>query len=168
MKNISTNLTYGAAVMSATAKKYGLPNIPSEAELENMYHVADTVFEPLRKGLGGKPIFVSCFYRAPKVNTLAGGSKTSQHRLGEAMDLDGDVFASPSNREIFDYIRKHLEFDQLIAEGIEGGKIAWVHVSKKKKGANRKDIKFMYRNAKGEAIYESFTEKRYKELVYGA
>jgi hypothetical protein len=78
------------------------------------------------------------FYRSPKLNTAIGGSATSQHVRGEAIDLDSKDNAF--NKDIFDYIVKNLDFDQVIAECPDKeGKPSWVHVSYKKTG-NRKQV----------------------------
>ena len=37
---------------------------------------------------------------------------------GRALDLDTDVFGSCTNAQIFDYIRKNLEFDQLFGSSV--------------------------------------------------
>ncbi len=164
MENISKHITYGEAVTSITAKSKGISNIPSADVLENMKHVAENIFEKVREHFA-KPIKVSSFFRSAALNKAIGGSATSQHVLGEAMDMDGDVYGSPSNKEIFEYIKANLVFDQIIVEGIQDGMIAWVHVSLKRKGTNRKQILFMYKNDKGETIYENFSETRYKKLI---
>lgn len=161
--NISEHITLGEATMSPTAKAKGIDNTPTPDIIENMKYVAVNVFEKVRAHFN-KPIKVSSFYRSPKLNQVIGGSATSQHSLGLAMDMDGDVYGSPSNKEIFEYIKNNLNFDQLIVEGITNGQIAWIHCSLKKNG-NRKEILFMYKNSQGKTIYENYSDKRYKELV---
>ena len=162
MNNISPHITYAEAIYSATAKAKGIANIPDELILVNMQLVAEHIFEPVRNHFG-KPIKVSSFYRCGALNKAIGGSLTSQHVSGQALDMDGDVYSSPSNKQIFEFIRDNLDFDQLIIEGITGGVMAWVHCSYKPKG-NRNQILFMY--AKGEKnVYEAYSLERYKELV---
>jgi zinc D-Ala-D-Ala carboxypeptidase len=161
---VSEHLTLGEATISGTAKSLGINNTPSKDVLEVMKHTAVNIFEKVRAHFGGRPIYVSSFYRAPEVNKAIGGSATSQHCKGEAMDLDGDVYENASNKQIFEFIRDNLQFDQLITEGVAGGKIAWVHVSLKKTG-NRKQISFMYKSS-GKTVYEPYTAQRYKQLVY--
>jgi len=49
---------------------------------------------------------------------------------GEAIDIDADTFGFGNNNEIFDFISKNLEFDQLIGEYPDAsGKFSWVHCS---------------------------------------
>lgn len=159
---ISPHISYAEAVASATAKSRGIDNTPPASVLSTMKYTAEKIFEPVRKHFG-KPIKVSSFYRSPVLNKAIGGSGTSQHCLGEALDMDGDTYGSPTNKQIFEFIRDNLSFDQLIVEGITGGKIAWVHCSIKKSG-NRSQILFMYKK-NGKTVYEPYSNKRYIELV---
>ena len=88
----------------------------------------------------GIPIGISSFYRSPKLNQKVKGSKTSQHIKGEAMDIDADIFGGITNKEIFDYIKDNLDFHELIWEYGDDDNPAWVHVSLKRVGKNKKQI----------------------------
>jgi zinc D-Ala-D-Ala carboxypeptidase len=133
MKNISTHITYAEATKSQEAIRLGLNNNPNPEQLANMRRVAQSIFEPLRKHFG-KPIGISSFFRSAEINKHVGGSLTSQHCTGEAIDIDADIFGKLTNRDIFYYIKNSLTFDQLIWEfgGIDNP--AWVHVSFKASG----------------------------------
>ena len=140
--NISDNITFAEATRSATAVKHGLPNLPDQEQLENMIYVAENVFEPLRKAVAhDKPIIVSSFFRHHKVNSkIKGASKTSDHPHGCALDLKKARNADYTNADIFRYILKHLDFDQLIWEYGTTTEPRWVHVSLRKHGPNRKQV----------------------------
>jgi hypothetical protein len=73
------------------------------------------------------------------LNTAVGGSLSSQHCTGEAIDIDMDG-TSITNKQIFDFIKDNLVFDQMIAEFPENGNPAWVHVSYESTGKQRKQI----------------------------
>lgn len=161
--NISDHISYKEATYSPTAKAKGIDNTPSDDVINRMKLVAENIFEPVRLHFDS-PIYISSFFRCAKLNVAIGGSKTSAHVTGEALDMDGDVYDSPSNKQIFEYIRDNLKFDQLIIEGITGGKMAWVHCSCKATG-NRNQILFMY-ISKGKTVYEPYSEARYKKLIY--
>jgi D-alanyl-D-alanine dipeptidase len=98
--------------------------------------IANNIFQPLRDGIG-KPIRISSGYRSEKLNKAVGGSKTSQHNKGQALDLVATT--GFTNKDIFDYIKKHLEFDQMIWEFGTDKNPDWVHVSYNK-GKNRKQV----------------------------
>lgn len=162
MENISEHISYKEATYSLTAKSKGIKNEPSADVLKRMKLAAKMVFEPVRNHFG-MPVYVSSFFRCGALNGAIGGSATSSHPRGEALDMDGDVYGSPSNKQIFEFVRDSLEFDQLIIEGIDDGKMAWVHCSYKETG-NRNQILFMYK-VNGKTIYEEYSDDRYKELI---
>tara|TARA_Y100000592_G_scaffold97851_1_gene169472 strand:- start:559 stop:1014 length:456 start_codon:yes stop_codon:yes gene_type:complete len=124
---ISKHISYNEAVRSNTALRRGIENIPNDDQLHFMEIIAEKIFEPLRFYVGG-PIKITSFFRCPELNTAIGGSKTSQHCKGQAMDID-DVFGYKTNAEMYHYIKENLNFDQLIWEFGDDENPAWVHVS---------------------------------------
>jgi len=125
MKKISKHISYKEATNSNYAKKHKIENKPNEEQLENMKLIAEKVFEPLREWVGG-PIRVNSFFRSEDLNIGIGGSKTSSHLKGQAIDITS--MGLKSNLEMFNYIKDNLEFDQLIWEyGKRNPK--WLHVS---------------------------------------
>jgi zinc D-Ala-D-Ala carboxypeptidase len=129
---ISKHISWTEATVSPTALRNGIKNEPTPEILANMRRVANEVFEPLREWWG-KPIRINSFYRSPELNAILKGSKNSQHMTGEAIDIStGD---KANNKQLFDYVKDNLDFDQLIDEY----NFQWVHISKKKTG-NRKQI----------------------------
>ncbi len=133
---ISENLSLQECVSSQTATRNKIDNTPDAAVICSLRLVAEKVFQPIRKHFG-KPIRVSSAYRSPKLNAAIGGSKTSQHVKGEALDLQGTN--GVTNKQIYDYVKNNLDFDQLIWEYGTDKEPAWVHVSYKPKG-NRKQV----------------------------
>jgi hypothetical protein len=81
----------------------------------------------------GKPIRINSFYRSQLLNVKVGGSATSQHVKGEAIDISAGN--KVENKKLFDWICANLDFDQCINEY----DFQWVHISYKAKG-NRKQI----------------------------
>lgn len=128
MTRISLHISYGEATRSQTAVRLGIDNTPNAAQLTAMRAVAAACFEPARVHFG-VPIGVSSFYRCPELNRAIGGSRNSQHKKGEAVDLDADLYGGLTNRELFDWLRAHVPFDQLIWEFGTAENPAWVHVS---------------------------------------
>jgi hypothetical protein len=115
------------ALRSNTAKRLGINNMPDNDTLVTMQITAQHIFEPLRNKFN-EPIYISSFYRSPELNKAIGGSTSSQHCKGEAIDID-DVYSKASNADFFNYIKDKLEFDQLIWEFGDDENPAWVHVS---------------------------------------
>lgn len=77
--------------------------------------------------------------------------------IGEALDIDADIYGGVTNAEIFNYVKKNLEWDQMIWEFGDDKEPDWVHISYKQSGRNRKEIKQAYRDNKGV----------YYKLIYG-
>ena len=150
MKKISEHISYNEATRSATAKRLGIDNEPNEVDLIKMKRLAEKVFEPLRKHVGG-PIRVNSFFRSQKLNEAIGGSKTSQHCTGEACDID-DVYGYMSNADMFRYIKNNLDFDQMIWEFGDDKNPDWVHVSYVSEKENRGICLKAYKD-KGRTIY---------------
>lgn len=148
---ISANITLWEAVKSQTAVCLGLGNTPGHEEIENMKRVATRVFEPLRRDVAdGKPLAVTSFFRSADVNAAVGGSLSSQHTRGEAMDIDADIYGGCTNRELFDYVKSSLEFDQLIWEFGDNRSPDWIHVSLKASGNRRQVLRSVRRGGKTE------------------
>ncbi|HNW91226.1 MAG TPA: D-Ala-D-Ala carboxypeptidase family metallohydrolase, partial [Bacteroidales bacterium] len=136
MQDISKHITYREATYSKTAEKLGIPNIPGNAEIKSMQLVAQTVFEPVRSYID-KPIKITSFFRSWALNRAIGGSASSQHVLGQAIDMEHTE--GFTNLEIFNLIRQRGIFDQLIWEHGTDFEPDWVHVSYRPTN-NRKQV----------------------------
>ena len=123
---VTMHFTIEEMYASDTAKRLGIDNKPTTQKFINLVYLAAYVLEPLRVAMG-KPIKISSGYRCEKLNKAVGGVYNSQHLKGQAADIDiqGDM---AFGRKIFDYIKDHLPFDQLIWEHNAKGSY-WVHVS---------------------------------------
>ena len=124
---ISKHISDKEGVYSITAKRLGLDNVPGQFLLGNMKEIAEQVFEPLREWVGG-PIRINSFYRSKVLNKAIGGSTTSQHCKGQAMDID-DTNCKKTNAEMYAWIKENLSFDQMIWEFGDDKNPNWVHVS---------------------------------------
>ena len=132
---ISKHISFKEATISRTATRLNIDNEPNKEQLANMKLVAEKVFEPLRKWVGG-PIKINSFFRSPKLNKAIGGSSKSQHCKGYAIDLD-DTFKHKTNAEMFNWIKDNLKFDQMIWEFGDDNNPNWVHVSYVSEKENR-------------------------------
>lgn len=149
---VSPHLPLRDAIRSQTAERLGLPNTPTAAILEAMRQVAAACYEPAVAALG--PIGVSSFYRAPAVNAAIGGSRTSDHCRGRAIDLDAIPATDLTNAALFEWLRAHVPFDQLIWEFGDDDQPAWVHVSYRGP-TNRRQVLRAARLA-GRVVYQPF------------
>lgn len=159
--NVSKYITYTEATKSNTATKLGIDNTPTDIQLQRMNYVGENMFDCIREHFN-VPLGISSFFRSERLNTKIGGSRTSQHVLGEAIDIDADIYGQLTNKEIFDYIYENLEYGQLIWEFGTSEEPAWVHVSLSKYGnKNQALIAYKERNWDGRAItkYKAYVKK---------
>jgi hypothetical protein len=137
---LSEHLDLSEVTRSESAKRKGISNMPTEAHIANFKLLAEKIFEPIRTHFRC-PIIISSGYRSKELNAAIGGSLTSQHCQGEAIDIDMDGTPNGvTNRMVFDYIKDNLEFDQLIYEFGDKENPDWVHVSYESSGKQRKQI----------------------------
>lgn len=148
MTNISKYISYIEATKSNTAIKYNIDNTPNEEQLKAMKLVGTEIFDKVRQHFN-KPIGISSFFRSVKLNSKIGGSKTSAHCDGQAIDIDADIFGGLTNEDIYNYIKDNLQFDQLIQEF----NFSWIHVSYVSPEKNRNRCLKATKNSNGKTIY---------------
>jgi len=154
---LSKNLNLAEVTRSETAKRRKIDNAPTDEHIENLKILAANIFQPMRDHFG-KPIYISSGYRSEALNKAIKGSKTSQHCKGEALDIDNDnANNGVTNRDIFEFIRDHLKFDQLINEFPVKGKPSWVHVSYSKT-QQRNQILKAYKDSRNITRYKKLSE----------
>lgn len=125
---------------SYTANAHGIDNTPNDKIKERIIEFIETLLDPLREAWGeyckktfkgsSKALRVSSGYRCSRLNQLIGGSTTSAHMTGYAVDL---VPYNGQTRAFFNFCKDYLadkDFDQLILESNSKGSI-WVHIGYK-------------------------------------
>ena len=137
---LSKNFSLSEFTYSETAKKLGINNNAPSNIVEKLRILCIECLQPIRDKYG-KSITISSGYRCEKLNNAIGGSKTSQHCLGEAADIiAGD---KKINKILFDLIiNSGVPFDQLIWEKGDKNGPDWVHISYKA-NPNRRQILYL-------------------------
>ena len=121
---LSKNFTLEEMTYSDTAKRYGYHNYPNTEAIKNLGCLTQNFLQPLRDKIN-KRILILSGYRSELVNQKVGGAKTSQHKYGQAVDIQ---IAGMSPLQLFMYIKESgLDYDQLILERTKNAE--WVHVS---------------------------------------
>jgi len=126
-RKLTRNFSIGEVFRSDKAVELSLCNYPSSPSdynsiIEKAGILASEVLQPVRDWFG-RVVDISSWYRSPLVNAAVGGSNSSQHLTGAAVDF---VIRGIPVDEVFDWIRQSpLMFDQLIRE--TRGKSEWVH-----------------------------------------
>jgi putative chitinase len=156
MTQLTEHFTLEEMIVSPTAKRLGLSNVPTPEHIENMRYCCEKILEPVRKHFG-KPVQINSSYRAPAVNKAVGGSKTSQHVNGQAIDFE---IPGIDNKVVADWIGDNLEFDQVILEFYTKGdkNSGWVHASIKKEGGNRKMRMIASKSKAGGTVYTTVAD----------
>lgn len=145
---LSPNLTLHQATYSQSASRNKLDNTPNKAEIEELKKTALELFEPIKAQF--PDVVLTSMFRSEKVNVSIGGSKTSQHRLGQAIDIDRPSLEK--NKEMFLWIKDNLVFGQLIWEFGNPEGPDWVHVGR----GTKKQILVAYRGKDGTTKYKKY------------
>lgn len=149
--NLSKHVTRSEFERSETAINRGINNSMNQFEIERAKLLCENCFEPIRAKVGA-PIRINSGFRSGALNrAIKGSSTTSQHSLGEAMDLD------LHDRDLFEWIIDNVEFDQLIFEGGTTDKADWFHISYRK-GRLRKQVLRMTKKG-GKSTYTPYVRK---------
>ena len=127
-------------------------NVPNETETKNLKILCENILQPLldawKESTGGS-FKVTSGFRSECVNSLVGGSETSDHRNGCAADLQAT--SGGTQDEFKQFVKCWLwnggnprDFKQFIDE--TDGSTKWVHISYV--DGNRKQEMLTYRNRK--------------------
>lgn len=118
---LSDHFGLAELIASSAALRHGINNAPGPHEIDNLKRLCVTVLEPLRAAIG-QPIRITSGYRCSLLNTIVGGSRTSDHISGRAADI---VVPGTSPLSLARAIESlDLPVQQVIHEFG-----AWVHVS---------------------------------------
>ena len=138
-------------IKELTRTSTGLLNTPNKDQLNNIEELIK-VLDGVRgewsnlcklNNWGNPAIIVNSGYRSKAVNDAVGGSKTSEHMLGYAVDIEPK---NQKNLEFFNFVKDYLlsnniPFSQLINEKPINGIPSWVHLSINGLKGHRKQIK---------------------------
>ena len=132
---LSEHFQLSEMLRSETAARLRIKNYPHSDEVtENLKALCRNVLDPVRKHYGCA-ITPTSGYRCPELNRAVKGAPNSQHVQGEAVDF---VVPGVPIPKVVDWIRKNLDFDQLIMEFYNPRTgSGWIHCSYRRSG-NRK------------------------------
>jgi len=117
---LSEHFTLSQFTRSATAEKAGISNEPTSEHLGSLRLLCVALLEPVRSLFG--EIRITSGYRSPALNALTGGSASSQHCRGQAVDF---VVDGKTPEEVCRaIITAKIDFDQMIEEFGQ-----WTHIS---------------------------------------
>lgn len=148
-------------IKSETAIKKGIDNEPDEKSMDNLISLM-RMMDKIRERwtqyceenyLGSPAIIITSGYRSEELNKAVGGSKTSQHRYGEACDFKAK---NGQNKALFEVIldmieEGDIECSQLIWEYGDENNPSWIHLGRYV-GRKRNEV-LRYEKGKGYCRY---------------
>jgi zinc D-Ala-D-Ala carboxypeptidase len=134
---------------SQTAIRFGIPNDPTADQVGALTKTLTAIAEPVRGQFG--PLHIDSGLRQPALNTKVGGSLTSAHRFGYAVDMV-PVDTTISRKSMVDWIIANVPaYDQVIFEG------TWVHGGLfSPTMAQRKQALTMFPDSSGTPTYQPY------------
>jgi hypothetical protein len=149
MVRLSENFSLQEFTKSQTAERKGIDNTPVEGHLENAKALFENVVQPVRDNFG--VTVINSGYRSGDLNYAIGGSNTSQHCKGQAVDIE---CPGTPNYDVAKWIEDNLDFDQLILEFYTPGipDSGWIHVSYKTEDNRNASLTAMKEN--GKTVYK--------------
>ena len=151
---VTDNFRYSELIHSNTAVRLGIENIPTIVHKVNLIESCNKLWQPARDILG-KTMIISSGYRSPLINSKVGGSDSSAHSIGCAIDFTSPSFGNSraiASKLAKEFKTKGIKFDQLILEFPDSDS-SWVHLG--------------YKNRKGEQRCQLLTAvKRNGKTVY--
>ena len=124
---ITANFSLDEMTKSQTALRNGINNMPDPIHLHNLHGLCHNILQPVREHFG-RPVTVSSGFRSVELCLAIGSSSASQHAKGQAADFE---VIGIDNKEVAEWIRDNLDFDQLILEFYNEGESqsGWIHCS---------------------------------------
>ena len=142
--HLSEHITLGE--VTKTSVKTADGNIPSRVAIENLKNLCENWLEDLRYshntlyGDKDEPIIITSGYRSPEVNRAVGGSPTSNHLTGCAVDIrcagiEQALRYANILLDISDGTKQ--DYDELFIERSKQGRY-WIHFAVRPKENRRK------------------------------
>lgn len=103
---------------SETAVAHGIENLPTWEVVETLKRFVSSTLDPIR-AKWGQALIVSSGYRVPKLNVIVGGSVTSDHMEGLAVDIKLPLWSARKLSDLFYLIQTmaengEIDIDQVI------------------------------------------------------
>ena len=147
-KRLTKDFNLSEFTESQYAVRHNINNQPNGYELANIINITAPSMQKIRDLLE-QPIHITSGYRCYALNRAIGGSDTSAHMSGLAVDFVAPRAGTPKQvAEALKWHAKDLRIDQLINEG------QWVHVGFAAPGKPPRNEIMTARFINGKPIYE--------------
>jgi zinc D-Ala-D-Ala carboxypeptidase len=150
---LTANFSLDELIKSQVAERKGINNNPSPMQIDNLKALAVNILQPIRSQFD-KPLIISSGFRCAQLCLEIGSSINSEHCADNKSAAADFEIPGVDNKELAEWIKSNLEYNQLILEFYRDGEPSsgWVHCSystdlNKKQSliAYRQDGKVQYR-----------------------
>ena len=150
---LTANISLDELIKSQVAERKGINNNPSPMQIENLKALAVNILQPIRSQFD-RPLIISSGFRCAQLCLEIGSSINSEHCADNKSAAADFEIPGIDNKELAEWIKSNLEYNQLILEFYREGEPSsgWVHCSystdlNKKQSliAYRQDNKVQYR-----------------------
>ena len=150
---LTANFSLDELIKSQVAERKGINNNPSPMQIDNLRALAVNILQPIRSQFA-KPLIISSGFRCAQLCIEIGSSINSEHCADNKSAAADFEIPGVDNKELAEWIKSNLEYNQLILEFYRDGdpSSGWVHCSystdlNKKQSliAYRQDNKVQYR-----------------------
>ena len=150
---LTANFSLDELIKSQVAERKGINNNPSPMQIENLKALAVNILQPIRSQFD-RPLIISSGFRCAQLCLEIGSSINSEHCADNKSAAADFEIPGVDNKELAEWIKSNLEYNQLILEFYRDGEPSsgWVHCSystdlNKKQSliAYRQDGKVQYR-----------------------
>lgn len=132
---LSNNFKLNELIYSSTAEVNRINNYPSPVEIDNLRALCENILQPIRDKWGS-PLYVNSGYRSPILNRKVGGTPTSYHCSGNAVDIT--TRDTKKNKELFNMIVDMIKNNEIeVGELIDEHRYSWLHISNPIKEKNQ-------------------------------
>ena len=142
---LTANITLDEMTKSDIAERKGINNNPSPKQIDNLKALAVNILQPVRSEFD-KPLIIRSGFRCAELNIEIGSSINSQHCADNNSAAADFEIPGVDNKELAQWIRDNLIWDQIILEFYKEGEPSsgWVHCSYSS-DLNRKQSLIAYR-----------------------
>lgn len=139
---VTENFNFKELIYSNTAEARGIDNTPNDTVHKNLVESCINLWQPVRDILGA-PMKISSGYRGPALNKIIGGSSTSAHTHGYAIDFTCPGFGTTKEvvkKIVTEMKRLGIKWDQVILEYPKSAN-SWIHLGYKNRiGQQRQQV----------------------------
>jgi zinc D-Ala-D-Ala carboxypeptidase len=154
---LTANITLDELTKSQVAERKGINNNPNPSQIENLKALAVNILQPVRSHFD-KPLIISSGFRCAQLCVEIGSSVNSHHVADNNCAAADFEIPGVDNRELALWIRRELDYDQLILEFYRDNEptSGWIHCCYSTNHNRNQPLRAMRED--GKVIYKPWIE----------